>query len=60
MKGILIHYIIGICAVIILLLTAYYLNENPKNLVSGGIIIFAMFLVAFGQYATIKHKKKKI
>lgn len=59
MKGLLIHYVIGISAVILLLVTAYRLNENPNNLFSGGIIILAMTLVAVGQYATIKHKKKQ-
>lgn len=41
-----------------MLAATYYIIENPKNLISGGIIILAMFFVAVGQYASIRHKKK--
>lgn len=58
-KGTLVHYIIGICATILVLVAAYYINQNPKNLISAGIIILAGSLVASSQYLIIKNKKKK-
>ena len=57
-KGTIIHYIIGICAAILVLAAAYYINQNPKNLISAGIIILAGSLVAFSQYLIIKNKNK--
>ncbi|MFC3561685.1 hypothetical protein [Pedobacter jamesrossensis] len=58
-KGLILHYIIGIAAAILVLAAAYYINQNPKNLLSAGIIILAGCLVSFSQYQIIKHKKKK-
>jgi len=56
--GLILHYIIGIAAAILVLAAAYYINQNPKNLMSAGIIILAGCLVAFSQYQIIKQKKK--
>jgi len=58
-KGLVLHYIIGIAAVILVLAAAYYIQQNPKNLLSAGIIILAGCLVAFSQYQIIKQKKKQ-
>ncbi|WP_131537500.1 hypothetical protein [Pedobacter nototheniae] len=58
-KGLIIHYIIGIAAAILVLVAAYYINQNPQNLISAGLIIIAGSLVAFSQYQIIKSKKKK-
>jgi hypothetical protein len=58
-KGLILHYIIGIAAVILVLASAYYIQQNPKNLLSAGIIILAGCLVAFSQYQIIKNKKKQ-
>ncbi|WP_231425782.1 MULTISPECIES: hypothetical protein [Pedobacter] len=58
-KGLILHYIIAIAAAILVLVAAYYINENPKNLLSAGIIILAGCLVAFSQYQIIKNKKKQ-
>lgn len=58
-KGLILHYIIGIAAAILVLAAAYYINQNPKNLLSAGIIILAGCLVAFSQYQIIKQKKKQ-
>ncbi|MCX2573532.1 hypothetical protein [Pedobacter sandarakinus] len=58
-KGLILHYIIGIAAVILVLAAAYYINQNPKNLLSAGIIILAGCLVAFSQYQIIKGKRSK-
>ncbi len=38
---------------------AYYINQNPQNLISAGLIIIAGSLVAFSQYQIIKSKKNK-
>jgi hypothetical protein len=57
--GLILHYTIGISAAILVLVAAYYINVNPKNLLSAGIIILAGSLVAFSQYLIIKSKKKK-
>ena len=57
--GLIIHYIIGIAAALLVLAAAYYINENPKNLLSAGLVIVSSSLVAFSQYQIIKHKKKK-
>ncbi|MCZ4243364.1 hypothetical protein [Pedobacter punctiformis] len=59
MKGTLLHYIIGISAAILALVAIYYIYENPKNLISAGIVIFAGCFVAFSQYLIIKGKNKK-
>ncbi|AZI24671.1 MAG: hypothetical protein ABWZ79_01330 [Pedobacter agri] len=58
-KGLILHYIIAISAAILVLVAAYYINENPKNIWSAGIIILAGCLVAFSQYQIIRHKKKQ-
>ena len=58
-KGLILHYIIGIAAVILVLAAAYYIQQNPNNLLSAGIIILAGCLVAFSQYQIIKQKKKQ-
>ena len=58
-KGLILHYIIGIAAAILVLAAAYYINQNPKNLLSAGLIILAGSIVAFSQYLIIKHKKKQ-
>jgi len=58
-KGLIFHYIIAISAAILVLVAAYYINENPKNIWSAGIIILAGCLVAFSQYQIIRHKKKQ-
>lgn len=58
-KGLIIHYIIAIAAAILVLAAAYYINQNPKNLLSAGIIILAGCLVAFSQYQIIKQKAKQ-
>jgi len=58
-KVLILHYIIGIAAVILVLAAAYYIQQNPKNLLSAGIIILAGCLVAFSQYQIIKNKKKQ-
>ncbi|GGH14210.1 MULTISPECIES: hypothetical protein [Pedobacter] len=57
--GLIIHYIIGIAAALLVLAAAYYINQNPDNLLSAGIIILAGCLVAFSQYQIIKQKKKQ-
>ena len=57
--GLILHYIIGIAAALLVLAAAYYIQQNPKNLLSAGIIILAGCLVAFSQYQIIKHKKKQ-
>jgi len=57
-KGLILHYIIAIAAAILVLAAAYYINQNPKNLLSAGVIILAGCLVAFSQYQIIKSKKK--
>ncbi|KLT64842.1 hypothetical protein [Pedobacter sp. BMA] len=59
-KGLIIHYIIAIAAAVLVLVAAYYINQNPKNLWSAGIIILAGCLVAFTQYQIIKQKKKQL
>ncbi|MFC4212003.1 hypothetical protein ACFOWA_12460 [Pedobacter lithocola] len=56
--GIILHYIVGIAAAILVLAAAYYINQNPKNIVSAGIIILAGSLVAFSQYLIIRRNKK--
>ncbi|UKT63723.1 hypothetical protein [Pedobacter mucosus] len=58
-KGLIFHYIIGISAALLVLASAYFINQNPKNLVSAGIIILAGSLVAFSQYLIIKNKRLK-
>ncbi|WP_316798975.1 hypothetical protein [Pedobacter frigidisoli] len=58
-KGLIIHYIIAIAAAILVLAAAYYINQNPKNFLSAGIIILAGCLVAFSQYQIIKLKAKQ-
>ncbi|WP_029282204.1 hypothetical protein [Pedobacter sp. R20-19] len=58
-KGLILHYIIGIAAAILVLVAAYYINQNPKNLLSAGVIILAGCVVAFSQYQIIKHKRKR-
>ncbi|WP_316806150.1 hypothetical protein [Pedobacter agri] len=58
-KGLILHYIIAISAAILVLVAAYYINENPKNIWSAGIIILAGCLVAFSQYQIIRYKKKQ-
>ncbi|GGE60019.1 hypothetical protein EV200_103570 [Pedobacter psychrotolerans] len=58
-KGLILHYTIGIAAAILVLAAAYYINQNPKNLLSAGIIILAGSIVAFSQYLIIKHKRKQ-
>ncbi|MDQ1140579.1 hypothetical protein [Pedobacter agri] len=58
-KGLILHYIIAISAAILVLVAAYYINENPKNIWSAGIIVLAGCLVAFSQYQIIRHKKKQ-
>jgi len=58
-KGLILHYIIGIAAAILVLTAAYYINQNPKNLLSAGVIILAGSIVAFSQYLIIKHKRKQ-
>ncbi|GGI23067.1 hypothetical protein [Pedobacter mendelii] len=56
--GLTLHYIVGIAAAILVLAAAYYINQNPKNIVSAGIIILAGSLVAFSQYLIIRRNKK--
>ncbi|NTE04980.1 hypothetical protein G6M26_50310 [Agrobacterium tumefaciens] len=58
-KGLILHYIIGIAAAILVLVAAYYINQNPKNLLSAGLIILAGSIVAFSQYLIIKHKRRQ-
>ncbi|WP_316830600.1 hypothetical protein [Pedobacter aquatilis] len=57
-KGLIIHYIVGIAAAILVFAAAFYINQNPKNLLSAGIIILAGSLVAYSQFLIIKGKKK--
>jgi hypothetical protein len=57
-KGLIIHYVIGTAAIFLVFAAAYYIQQNPKNLLSAGIIILAGCLVAFSQYQIIKQKKK--
>lgn len=57
-KGLILHYIIGIAAALLVLAAAYYINLNPKNLLSAGIIILSGSLVAYSQFLIIKSKKK--
>jgi len=57
--GLILHYIIGVAAALLVLAAAYYINQNPKNLWSAGVIILAGCLVAFSQYQIIKQKKKQ-
>ncbi|WP_316737964.1 hypothetical protein [Pedobacter aquatilis] len=53
-----VHYIICISAIILVFAAAFYINQNPKNLLSAGIVILAGSLVAYSQYLIIKSKKK--
>jgi len=55
--GKIIHYIIGICAILLAFIAVYYIYRNPKNMISASIIAFAGCFVAFSQYAIIKNKK---
>lgn len=57
-KGLILHYIIGIAAAVMVMAAAYYINQNPENLLSAGLIILAGCLVAFSQFQIIKHKRK--
>jgi len=57
-KGLVLHYIIGLAATLLVLAAAFYINQNPKNLMSAGIIILAGSLVAYSQFLIIKSKKK--
>ncbi len=57
--GLIFHYIIGLSAALLVLAAAYFINQNPKNLISAGIIILAGSIVAFSQYLIIKNKKIK-
>ena len=58
-KDLILHYIIGTAAGILVLAAAYYINQNPKNLWSAGVIILAGCLVAFSQFQIIKNKNKQ-
>ncbi|KQR71792.1 hypothetical protein [Pedobacter sp. Leaf176] len=58
-KGLILHYIIGLAATILVLAAAFYINKNPENLLSAGIIILAGSLVAYSQFLIIKSKKSK-
>jgi len=58
-KGLILHYVIAIAAVFLVLTATYYINQNPRNLISAGIIILAGSLVAFSQYYIIKNKNKQ-
>ncbi|WP_231460546.1 hypothetical protein [Pedobacter sp. Leaf132] len=53
-----VHYIICISAVILVFAAGFYINQNPKNLLSAGIIILAGSVVAYSQYLIIKSKRK--
>ena len=57
-KGLILHYIVGVAAAILVLAAAFYINKNPKNLLSAGIIILAGSLVAYSQFLIIKGKSK--
>ncbi|KQS31661.1 hypothetical protein [Pedobacter sp. Leaf194] len=57
-KGLILHYIVGVAAAILVLAAAFYINKNPKNLLSAGIIILAGSLVAYSQFLIIKGKRK--
>ena len=57
-KGLILHYIVGVAAAILVLVAAFYINKNPKNLLSAGIIILAGSLVAYSQFLIIKGKRK--
>jgi len=57
-KGLILHYIICFAATILVLAAAFYINKNPENLLSAGIIILAGSLVAYSQFLIIKGKKK--
>jgi len=58
-KSTAIHYVIGICALLLALAALYYINQNKQNWISAGIIGFAACFVAISQYLIIKNKKKK-
>lgn len=58
-QGLLIHYVIGICALLLAIAAVYYIDQNKANLVSAGIIAFAGCFVAVSQYLIIKNKKKQ-
>lgn len=58
-QDLLIHYVIGICALLLALVAVYYIDQNKANLVSAGIICFAGCFVAISQYLIIKNKKKQ-
>ena len=58
-QGLLIHYIIGICALMLAIVAVYYIDQNKGNVVSVGIIAFAGSFVAISQYLIIKNKKKQ-
>lgn len=57
-QSILIHYIIGISAFLLCATACYFIQINPKNLISAGIIALASSFVAFSQYVIIRAKKK--
>ncbi|WP_443937532.1 hypothetical protein [Pedobacter sp. MW01-1-1] len=56
-KGLILHYIIGIAALLLVLAAAYVINLNSKNLMSASIIILAGCVVAYTQYLIIKKKR---
>ncbi|RZL68983.1 MAG: hypothetical protein EOO93_02885 [Pedobacter sp.] len=53
-----IHYIIGICALLLSVAAAYFIQQNPDNLFSAGIIAFGGLMVAVSQYLIIKRGNK--
>lgn len=58
-KNTLIHYVIGICALLLAIAAVYYIDQNKENWISAGIIGFAACFVAISQYLILKNKKKK-
>jgi len=58
-SSLILHYIIGIAAAVLVFAAAFYIQQNTDNLVSGGIIILAGSVVAYSQFLIIKSKRKK-
>ena len=56
----LLHYIIGIAALIVLLAALYFIYDDPQRTKSLMITTIACALVAVGQFLIIKQKKKSM
>ena len=54
----LLHYIIGIAAIVVFLVALYLIYQDPQRTKSLLITIVACALVAVGQFLIIRQKKK--